>query len=72
MHSKFIAAFVISCMTAFVSASPVPISPPLDVEARNDRHYALPREAEALAAVVREPTPEPAPEADPGCRWQCI
>ncbi|KAF9012530.1 hypothetical protein BDQ17DRAFT_1344092 [Cyathus striatus] len=59
MQSKVLVTLLFACMTVLVSASPVPVTPPLDVEAREPVQPNLAREPEALP--------------EPGCqRYGCF
>ncbi|KDR75678.1 hypothetical protein GALMADRAFT_140299 [Galerina marginata CBS 339.88] len=54
MQFKLVAALLLTCMTAVVSAAPVPVEiPPLDVESRQNKAR------EINAEVAREAAPEP-------------
>ncbi|KAF5380502.1 hypothetical protein D9615_004689 [Tricholomella constricta] len=64
MQFIFVAAFALACAALSTSASPLPITPPLDMEMRAVHLSA--REPEAAAPVARQPSPEPI------CRFGCI
>ncbi|KIK55008.1 hypothetical protein GYMLUDRAFT_76760 [Collybiopsis luxurians FD-317 M1] len=72
MQSKLIIALALSCLSAFVAASPVPV--PAPAPAVRDR-FKLPR-FESLARedtpVAREGSDVEEREPEPICRYDCI
>jgi len=62
MQFKFLAALLLACMTAVVSAAPIPVEiPPLDVESRANQSREVVAEAarEIVAEAARDASPEP-------------
>ncbi|TFK44911.1 hypothetical protein BDQ12DRAFT_718049 [Crucibulum laeve] len=73
MQSKIFTAFFVVCMTVLVSAAPVPL-PDSSIVAIREVPQFIQLETESSAPpVAREASPEPQPEAKPGCfRYFCF